>query len=217
MKKYKVLFFLLMFLPLVAVLVALQLLPDQIPVHYGMDNQVNRWGSKYETMIFPAITVAFGAFMLIIAKYSAKQEKQRKNNEKICITIAIMCLLIFNGMTGYFLYTSFNKVENLSSVVVDIYRLVFILTGMLMILIGSIMPKMRLNSVMGLRTAWSMKNETTWKKSQQFGAIVSIVTGSLMILVCCFTKGFSCFLWSISILILSIPVDIYYTYRVAKQ
>lgn len=51
MKKKMVVFYSLMFLPLVVVLIALQFLPELIPAHYDMNNQVTRWGSKYETLI----------------------------------------------------------------------------------------------------------------------------------------------------------------------
>ncbi len=85
MKKKKVIFYSLMFLPLAVVLIALQFLPEQIPVHYDMNNQVTRWGSKYETLIFPVITILFGYFMLGMAKFSAKQEENGSNNENVCI------------------------------------------------------------------------------------------------------------------------------------
>ena len=68
MKKKMVVFYSLMFLPLAVVLIALQFLPEQIPAHYDMNNQVTRWGSKYETLIFPVITVLFGYFMLAMYK-----------------------------------------------------------------------------------------------------------------------------------------------------
>ena len=64
-----------------------------------------------------------------------------KTNEKICIVAGIFSLLIFNVMTGYFLYTDFNKVENLSTVPVDLSQLIFILLGIFMIVFGNIMPK----------------------------------------------------------------------------
>lgn len=217
MKIQKLIFYILMFLPLPVTLISLVLLPEQIPAHYGADNQVTRWGSKYETLIFPLMIILFWLIMLALAKFSSKQEKQGKSNEKICILVGICFLLIFNIMTGYFLYTDFNKVENLSTVSLDLSQLIFILLGIFMIIIGNIMPKIRMNSVMGLRTKWSMKNEITWKKSQRFGGISLMVVGILIILVCCFTKGFACYLWSIGILMLSLPIDIFYTFKVAKK
>ena len=49
MKKKKIIFYSLMFLPLIVVLIALHFLPERIPAHYDFNNQVTRWGSKYET------------------------------------------------------------------------------------------------------------------------------------------------------------------------
>ena len=217
MKVKKMIFYILMFLPLLVTIIVLPFLPDQIPAHYGFDNQVTRWGSKYETLIFPVITIIFGLVMLGIAKYSAREEKEGGSNEKICIITGIFSLLLFNVMTGYFLYTDINKVENLSSVSVDISQFIFIFLGIFMVMNGIIMPKIQMNSVMGLRTPWSMKNEITWKKSQRFGSITFMITGILIILVSCFTRGFVCVLCSLGIVILSLPIDIYYTYKVAKK
>ena len=85
MKKKKIIFYSLMFLPLIVVLIALHFLPERIPAHYDFNNQVTRWGSKYETLIFPVITVLFGYFMLGMAKFSSKQEENGSNNENVCI------------------------------------------------------------------------------------------------------------------------------------
>ena len=76
------LYIILMFLPLIAVVVAYPFLPDQIPAHYGMDNQVTRWGNKSETFIFPVITLFFGFFMYIAAKGAAEQEKNGNGTGK---------------------------------------------------------------------------------------------------------------------------------------
>ena len=107
MKKKKIIFYSLMFLPLIVVLIALHFLPERIPAHYDFNNQVTRWGSKYETLIFPVITVLFGYFMLGMAKFSSKQEENGSNNENVCIVAGIVSLTLFNAMTGYFLYADF--------------------------------------------------------------------------------------------------------------
>ena len=217
MKTKKIIFYSLMLLPFVVVLIALQFLPDQIPAHYDFNNQVTRWGSKYETLIFPIFIVIFGLFMLGMARYSAKQEEGGKNNENVCIIAGIAVLILFNAMTGYFLYTDFNKVENLSSVALDVNQLVFGILGVSMIIIGNIMPKARMNSVMGLRTSWSMKNETTWKKSQRFGGISFIVGGIAIVVVCFLNRGIACFWWTMGIFVLLLVVDVCYTYKISRK
>lgn len=120
-------------------------------------------------------------------------------------------------MTGYSLYTDFNKVENLSSVALDVNQLVFGILGISMIIIGNIMPKVRVNSVMGLRTSWSMKNETTWKKSQRFGGISFMIGGLAIVVICFLTKGIACFWWTMGVFALLLVVDVCYTYKIAKK
>ena len=217
MKKKMVVFYSLMFLPLAVVLIALQFLPELIPAHYDMNNQVARWGSKYETLIFPVITILFGYFMLAMAKLSSKQEENGSNNKNVCIVTGIASLALFNAMTVYFLYADFNSIENLSSIALDLNQLVFGLLGVAMIILGNIMPKLRMNSVIGLRSVWSMKNETTWKKGQRFGGISFIVSGIIIIMVCFLTKGISCFGWTMSIVAILLIVDTYYTYTLSKK
>ena len=217
MKKKKIVFYTLMFLPLIVALIALQFLSEQIPAHYDLNNQVTRWGSKYETLIFPVITVVFGYVMLGTAKFSSKNEENGSNNENVCIIAGMVSLALFNAMTGYFLYADFNSIENLSSIALDINQLLFGLLGVSMIILGSIMPKLRMNAVVGLRTVWSMKNETTWKKSQRFGGISFIAGGAIIITVCFLTKGFTCFWWTMGVITILLVVDTYYTYRLSKK
>ena len=217
MKKKKIVFYTLMFLPLIVALIALQFLPEQIPAHYDLTNQVTRWGSKYETLIFPVITVVFGYVMLGTAKFSSKNEENGSNNENVCIIAGMVSLALFNAMTGYFLYADFNSIENLSSIALDINQLLFGLLGVSMIILGSIMPKLRMNAVGGLRTVWSMKNETTWTKSQRFGGISFIAGGAIIITVCFLTKGFTCFWWTMGVITILLVVDTYYTYRLSKK
>ena len=215
--KNKKLYYFLMFFPLFVVLASLQLLPDKIPAHYGISGEVDRWGSKYETLIFPAITIIFGFIMLIVTKYASNQEKVGNNNQKIGTLTGILSLLLFNVMTFYFLYADFNKIKNLNSIPIDLSQLIFILLGVIMMILGNIMPKVKMNSMIGLRTTWSMKNEITWKKSQKFGGISFIIVGILIIITNLFTKSPISVFLSLAILIFSLPFDIYYTYKVAKE
>ena len=219
MKVKKIAFYGLMYLPLISALFALLLLPEQIPAHYGLNNQVTRWGSKYEALIVPIVTAILGYFFLGIAKTAAKtaakHEENGNNNENVCIVAGIATLIIFNVMTGYTLYTGFNKVENLSFNKFDINQLLFGILGIAMIIIGNIMPKLRMNAAAGLKTKWSMKNETTWKKSQRFGGISYIIGGVVIVVICFFVQGIYCFLSTLGVIAILLVIDVFYTYKIA--
>ena len=162
------LYIILMLLPLIAVVVAYPFLPDKIPAHYGMNNQVTRWGNKSETFIFPIITLFFGFFMYIAARGAAEQEKKgsgsEKNNSTITFVAGILSIMVFDILTFYFLYADFHQVENLNDMPFSLTKISFGVLGIALIILGNIMPKLKRNSIIGLRTPWSMKNVVVWKK-----------------------------------------------------
>ena len=217
MNKKKTVCYILMYLPLVVILIVLPHLPEKIPVHYGFDNQVDRWGSKYVALLFPVVSILMGYFLLGMAKLAAKKEEHGENNKNVTIIVGILVLILLNALNVYSLYTSFNKVENLSFVSLDIGQLVFGIIGMLMIVTGNLMPKLRMNSMIGLRTHWSMKNEATWKKSQHIGGISFIIGGIIIIGICIVMKGTPCLLSVLGVWGMLIVIDIFLTYRVAAK
>ncbi len=213
MKTKKAVFYILMFLPLLAVIAALQFLPDQIPAHFDINGNADRWGSKYETLVFPVSTVIFGAIMLITAKLSSKAEDGGKgNNEKICILTGIFALAIFNAMTVYFLYADFISAENLSAISVDINSVIFAVIGIAMIVLGNSMPKLRKNHLIGLRTNKSMDNEDIWKKSQRFAGLCLIIGGIGVVAASIFTNSLICLLISLGIILSVTAVSVIYTF-----
>jgi len=147
------LYIILMFLPLIAVVVAYPFLPDKIPAHYGIDNQVTRWGNKSETFIFPIITIFFGFFMYIAARGAAEQEKKgsgsEKNNSTITFVAGILSIMVFDILTFYFLYADFHQVENLNDVPFSLTKISFGVLGIALIILGNIMPKLKRNSIIG--------------------------------------------------------------------
>ena len=214
-KIMRYMYYILMFLPLAVTVISLLFLPNRIPAHCGSDNQVTRWGSKYETLIFPAETLICGAIMTAVAKSAAG--KERENNEKAAVIIGMAVLLLFNLMTVYFLYADFRQISNLSDMPVDITGLVFCYLGVVIILCGILMPGLKRNSMIGLRTKWSMKNEVTWKKSQKFGGISFIIAGVCIIIVSLQAKGTACVIWSLGLLTADAVIDVIYTYIAARK
>lgn len=217
MKKKKIIYVILMVFPLIAVCLALPFLPDQIPAHYNFNNEVTRWGSKFETLLFPLITLFIGALLLAMAKFSSKHQENEKQNEDTYLLAGLVTLIVFNVMTLFFLYADLKAIDNLDAMPIDLYRLIFSSLAIGLIILGKYMPKVKMNHCIGLRTPWSLKNEITWQKSQIFGGYSFIVTGILILILCWFTKGFNCFLLALTILIIQLIVDIVATWFIAKQ
>lgn len=221
MKIKKITYAVFMLLPLAVAAVALLFLPEQIPAHYGAGMAVDRWGSKFESLIFPLETAGFGLLMILLAKLAGKVEEKNnknKNNENITLTIGLVILIVFNALDYYFIYAALNNVTDLSEIPVDIYSLVVLLFGIALVIIGNILPKTRKNSLIGFRTAWTMKNDITWKKCQLFGGITMIISGLLVALGGMFVfKGISAIFYMLAVLAVMMAADAAYSYFIMKK
>lgn len=169
-------------IPAAAVLIALQLLPDKIPAHYDINMNIDRWGSKYETLLFPAAALVMAAFMYAMARFASKQENGA-GNEKVLMICGISINLLFSAMTAWALAMDFKAVSGKEINGMLLIKIIFIFAGIVMAVTGNFMPKCKLNSLVGLRTRWSMANEDVWFKCQRLGGVLFVICGILMSLI----------------------------------
>lgn len=196
-------------LPLIVSLIALAFLPGQIPAHYGVDFTVDRYGSKFEVLILPiAILVLSLVFLLpgIIM--------HNELNKRLTLDIGIALILAFNALDFYILYIQSSSLSNINSGIFRIERIIMLILGVLFIFIGNLMPMLRKNSIIGLRTKWSMCNDNVWKKCQLFGGVSMMALGIILfILAFVFPNVFL----MIGIIICVAVIDIIYSYVAAKN
>lgn len=209
MKIKKVLLLSFAVLPLIVSLIALIFLPEQVPAHYGSGFRVDRYGSKFEVLIFPVEIFILSLVFLLPGIFM-----QNDLNKKLTLNIGIALILVFNALDYYILYIQGNNLKNLNSGVFSIERVLMLIFGTLFIFIGNLMPMSRRNSFIGLRTKWSMKNDTVWKKCQLFGGISMIALGILLFV---FAFIFPNIFLTLGLLISVAVIDTIYSYVTAKQ
>ena len=212
MKRVKVLLWILMLLPLVATVVALFFLPDRIPAHYGFDGTVDRWGSKYETLVFPVLSIVTGALLLAMSRVTKKHDPTGKN-EIALLWAGVGCGAAFSAMTAYFLITDFQQVRDLNAVPVALTQILFLVLGVMMIFFAVLLPGTDRNPVIGLRTKKTMASEENWDRAQRFAAVSLVIAGVLMVLVSIFTRGAVCFWVNMAILVAAIAADAWYVHK----
>ena len=216
----------LMALMFITTAVALQFVPDIIPAHYDATGEITRWGSKNELFILPAMTLFFVVLLQLItffferrAKNSPfeKEKAECRTNIKVLNLATIGMEVMFTIMGGWFLWTAKAEAESSATHAIMGVNFGWIIMGLLFIFLGNIMPKTRMNGVIGVRTEWSMFNEVTWAKSNRFGGYVFIVTGVLMMLVALVFNNTAALVINLLILLISVFVVMAYSYRVYME
>ncbi len=172
-----IIMFLTALIPLAAVLTALPLLPDKIPAHYDLNMNIDRFGSKYEMLLFPVLVFLMTGFMYGMSRFAVKHENG-ESNRKVLLIFGSLLNLFFTGMTVYSLFMAFHATDNSISISGDTFtQFTFISLGIVLAIVGNFMPKCKMNAVVGLRTKWSMANEDIWFKCQRFGGVVTVLYG----------------------------------------
>ena len=214
-KSLYIIYIILVLLPLAVTAAVIPFLEKTIPTHYGANFQADGFGSKYTVFIFPAIVFIMGALMFGIAKLMSLFETNgNRSNERVVMICGLVVVALFNAMAYYFLYAAYVPVYDLSEVPISADRFIFFVLGIGLIIMGNIMPKTRKNSLVGLRTTWSMKNDVTWKRSQLFGGICLMLTGIAFVIMS--VIGVVMY-WYIAILLIAVVISVLYSYMVAKK
>lgn len=215
--KHLIAYIILTVMPLLLVGISLFLLPDKIPTHYSIDGTVDRYGSKFELLIFPVLSIVFGAAIFICSKFSSRKETSTKNNEKIVLVMGECTLSLFLALNIYFLYTAFYNVTDMYALKLDAGSVLCFLMGLLFIVIGNLMPKAKRNFVVGLRLPWVMNDDELWKKSQHFGGIVCIICGFLLLISAFIFRGFVAMIAFLPITAIMVIVCTVYSYVISHK
>lgn len=191
MKHMRFINWLVVSLPLTLALFFLPLLPHQIPIHFGFNGVANRFSTKYEFLIVPIAALVLHLFWffvaLIICKKKDENEAQkRKNLIAICV---INC--IFNVIMLLITIESLVKViKNLDVVLsIDGAKIVSVGLSYLLIVIGYVLPLIKRNVFIGIRTNATLQNDNVWFQVHLFARISMFVGGAISLICCCLSSG----------------------------
>lgn len=189
MKKLSIVISLLLLLSLLSAGVLINLAPDSIPVHYNGAGEADRFGSRFELLIFPALALAQSGLFLLVLRYQRKRGAPL-SEQMVLLGVEIFSLLLFLGMELFFGIAAIRyDREPLRLDSPTVTRFALMAAGMGLVLLGNVMPKVSRNALFGLRTKWSMANDRVWQKSQRFGGFSAVICGLVMIVLAALLPG----------------------------
>lgn len=223
----KIIKWILIALTLISSVIMLFVFPDTIPVHFDINGVVDRWGSKYEILILPAMAVVCMLMFKFFTKlYTDKALETTDDKEKaeilsnvkvINITVWIMSVLFF-VMNIITLYTSYSQLyPDMNLPEFDVIQAVSIIMGIVFIVMGNYMPKTRRNSTIGFRFPWTLYNDTTWSKSNKFASYVMIIAGCITIIGSIFLKDAAASILMMAVVSISLILIMIYAYFVYRD
>lgn len=178
-------------IPLIITVIVLPLLPDRIPAHYDFSGNITRYGSKYETLIIPIVAIVLCFFWLLLEKHLMRDAEKGPHNVKAIFWISLIINIVFIGMTAFVLYSAHNEAVNK----LGFEKAAAIAICISWIIIGNILPKIKQNGLVGIRTPWTLASESNWYKTHRMGGKIAVITGSILGLLCLFILNGEIGLW----------------------
>jgi len=208
MKKNKMWIIILIALSIVGTLVIYPILPDEIPLHWNAKGEVDRVGAKINLSITALLPAIIYLMMVFIPKLDPKRGSYKKHEKAYSITIFSTVLFLI----------AIHWISIIIAMGYDI-NIIFVIKigiGILLIVLGNYMTQIRQSYFFGIKTPWTLANETVWKKTHRVGGFGFVLSG-LLFLATSFIKGSVGMILPLSVLMIMIVFTVVYSYLVFKK
>lgn len=157
-------------------------LPETIPTHWDISGRPDGWSSRaWGAWMIPVFLLGMWGLAWILPKIDPRGRNYAKFGDTfeaiidsvMLFTLALHIVLLRSSL-GYF---------------VPMERVIPIGVGILLIIIGNLLPRARSNWFVGIRTPWTLSSDRVWEKTHRFGGRVFVAGGLLITLAGLFWVG----------------------------
>ncbi len=145
----------------------------QVPVHFNLSGEADRYGSKAEAFLFlPAILLGI-TFLLAIAPNIDPRGKNLRRSRPVYIVGWIIGVVALAGGQGLITWTAVGG--GIEGEVMA--RGVGVFIAAIMLLLGLVIAKARPNFFAGIRTPWTLSSDLSWDKTHRWASRIFLAFG----------------------------------------
>lgn len=148
-------------------------LPAQIPANWNVNWEVNGWSDKKYIFILGLMPVAILLLLDILPKIDPRRENYQKHGKAyhvLQIALVILMVLMSWATVATVLWKGFNIKKILPTFI-----------GIIFIIIGNYMPKLKSNYFVGIKNPWALADDLVWRKTHKAGGYVFAISGIFMV------------------------------------
>lgn len=157
-------------------------LPEKVPIHWNMNGEIDGWGEKLQLLLIPfVLPVLVYIIFLIVPKIDPKNKIEKIGNKYHQLKFAMV--LFMSALAVLIIYSSSNQSSK------SITKYIFVLIGFLFVVLGNYFKTIKPNYFIGIKTPWTLENETVWKETHSLAGKLWFVGGLVMVAVSFVLKG----------------------------
>lgn len=152
-----------------------QALPDVVPGHFNLRFEVDRMGSKWFLLLFPAIELLFAVGIAVEQRIRGRDYANNKP-----LTIFAVCFVALFTLLGWMAYALCSTGAQMGDVVKVPFDLAISLgMSLLFVVMGNYLPTIRRNRTFGIKVKATLESETVWRRTHRFGGVVYVLGGCM--------------------------------------
>lgn len=146
-------------------------LPDKVPMHVNIKGEIDRFGDKIELLLIPVLLpLLMYIIFLVIPKIDPKNKLNKMGNK--LQTIKVLVTILMSVLALFLLYSA--KIQFFNP------NYISLLMGILYMIFGNYFKTIKANYFLGIRTPWTLENETVWKETHKFGGKIWLLGGFIV-------------------------------------
>ena len=181
-------------------------LPNQIPIHFNLVGQANNFQSK------PLAVFGLPLFLLLVHLFvifvTARDSKNRTMNEKM-VKVIYWLTPIVSLSVSYLIYTKALGSMTNPSIFASA------LLGLIFVMMGNYMPKLKVNHTVGIRLPWTLQSEDNWHKTHRLAGKLWVLGGLTLLLEAGLQFAVPYVMGIVILAIVFIPVV--YSYQLSRE
>jgi len=173
-KSMNIAMYVMMAIPFIYLATVWQDLPETIAIHFNARGEADGFGSK-NTLIYTLLLLIVGVFLLfkIIPYIDPKKRIQQMGDSYQKVQFFVLGLM--SAISTFLIYTAAAGGNSNNSIL-------YAMIGFFFIVLGNYMPTFKPNYFVGIRTPWTLENETNWRKTHRLGGKIFMIAGVIITL-----------------------------------
>jgi immunity protein, SdpI family len=151
--------------------------PERVPVHWNAEGQADRFGGRPEgLLVMPAVALGLYLLMLVLPRFDPGRANYASFSGAYN-TIRLTMLAVLAAVYGW----THLSIHGLVAPEFGLFAP--LLVGLLFVVLGGVMGKIRPNWFVGVRTPWTLSSKRSWVQTHRLAGWL-FVLGGLSVWAC---------------------------------
>lgn len=149
-------------------------LPEQVPSHWDASGEVDGWSGRWIVLLNPAIALFTWLLMPLLRRIDPRTENYAQFEPTfnlivnvIVAFLAVVQVLMIGAALGWPIPA------------VDVMMMIGL--GIMLLVLGNYLPRVRSNWWMGIRTPWTLSSERVWRSTHRLAGRTFVAGGLLLL------------------------------------